>query len=91
MSGAASDPAPYYRHHVFCCTNERPEGHHRGCCAAKDIEFRTWAAEIKLRAERMAGEMLAGAAERGFEHLFQPGTNVTPSVVHVSPLVERGW
>lgn len=22
----------FYRHHVFCCTNKRPEGHERGCC-----------------------------------------------------------
>jgi len=29
------DPAPYYRVHVFCCTNVRPEGHPRGCCSAK--------------------------------------------------------
>lgn len=26
---------PYYRVHVFCCTNERPAGHPRGCCMAK--------------------------------------------------------
>ncbi len=27
-----TDPPPYYRLHVFCCTNERPPGHPRGCC-----------------------------------------------------------
>jgi len=27
------DPEPYYRVHVFCCTNERPENHPRGSCA----------------------------------------------------------
>lgn len=32
------DPAPYYRVHVFCCTNTRPEGHPRGSCAAKGSE-----------------------------------------------------
>jgi len=31
-----ADPPPYYRRHVFCCTNVRAEGHPRGCCAAKD-------------------------------------------------------
>jgi (2Fe-2S) ferredoxin len=25
-----------YQVHVFCCVNERPEGHRRGCCAAKN-------------------------------------------------------
>jgi len=29
------DPPPYYRAHVFCCTNERPAKHPRGSCAAK--------------------------------------------------------
>jgi len=32
------DPAPYYRLHVFCCTNERPPGHPRGCCKEKGAE-----------------------------------------------------
>lgn len=40
MSGQndAGDPAPYYCRHVFMCTNHRPDGHPRGCCAAKDAE-----------------------------------------------------
>lgn len=25
----------FYRLHVFCCTNERPEKHQRGSCAAR--------------------------------------------------------
>lgn len=29
------DPAPYYRAHVFVCTNEREPGHPRGCCREK--------------------------------------------------------
>jgi (2Fe-2S) ferredoxin len=29
------DPAAFYRCHVFCCMNERPEGHPRGCCKEK--------------------------------------------------------
>src|SRR5262245_32356821 len=33
-----SDPAPYYQTHVFCCTNRRPPGHVRGCCAEKNSE-----------------------------------------------------
>ena len=33
-----SDPAPYYQTHVFCCVNERPEGHPRGCCKGKGSE-----------------------------------------------------
>lgn len=34
----ASDPPPFYRLHVFCCTNKRPPGHERGCCADKGSE-----------------------------------------------------
>jgi (2Fe-2S) ferredoxin len=34
----AGDPSLYYRRHVFCCTNERPAGHPRGCCKAKGSE-----------------------------------------------------
>lgn len=44
------DPAPYYRCHVFCCTNERPAGHPRGCCADKDsVKLRTY---LKNRAQQ---------------------------------------
>ncbi len=25
----------FYRLHVFCCTNQRPEGHPRGSCASR--------------------------------------------------------
>ena len=32
------DPAPYYEAHVFCCVNERPAGHPRGCCKSKGAE-----------------------------------------------------
>jgi len=29
------DPAFVYEVHVFCCTNQRPNTHRRGCCASK--------------------------------------------------------
>lgn len=32
------DPSPYYQAHVFCCVNERPAGHPRGCCKNKGSE-----------------------------------------------------
>lgn len=28
----------FYNQHVFCCTNRRPPGHKRGCCAEKNAE-----------------------------------------------------
>ncbi len=27
-----------YRAHIFCCTNERPDGHARGCCKSRGAE-----------------------------------------------------
>jgi (2Fe-2S) ferredoxin len=32
------DPPLYFQHHVFCCTNERPAGHKRGCCKSRGSE-----------------------------------------------------
>ncbi len=28
----------YFQKHIFCCTNVRPPGHRRGCCAEKGAE-----------------------------------------------------
>ncbi len=33
-----ADPPMYYEAHVFVCTNRRPDGHPRGCCAAGGSE-----------------------------------------------------
>jgi (2Fe-2S) ferredoxin len=33
--GKGGDPPLFFERHVFCCTNVRPEGHERGCCAGK--------------------------------------------------------
>ena len=43
---------PYYRTHVFCCTNERQSGHARGCCADKGA--------ARLRAHLKARVKLGG-------------------------------
>lgn len=52
----AGDPAPYYQAHVFCCVNERPDGHPRGCCKGKGAEkLRNY---LKARAKELGlGEM----------------------------------
>ena len=48
---AAQDPAPYYRRHVFCCINERPDGHPRGCCLEKGaVRLRNY---MKARAKEL--------------------------------------
>lgn len=38
MTSQIFDPPLYYRAHLFVCTNQRPPGHKRGCCAGKDSE-----------------------------------------------------
>lgn len=35
MRRRADDPPLVYEAHIFCCINERPTGHLRGCCASK--------------------------------------------------------
>ena len=41
----------YYRLHVFCCTNQRPETHPRGSCAARgSVKLRDY---MKARAKEL--------------------------------------
>lgn len=48
---AGENPAAYYRLHVFCCTNERPAGHPRGCCKEKNsVKLRNF---MKARAKEL--------------------------------------
>jgi (2Fe-2S) ferredoxin len=35
VAAQESGQKPFYRHHVFCCVNERPEGNARGCCKGR--------------------------------------------------------
>jgi len=60
------DPAPYYKCHVFVCTNQRPEGHPRGCCLDKgSVELRTYMKE-KAKAMGLEGVRVnaAGCLDR---------------------------
>lgn len=41
----------YYTSHIFCCTNQRPPGHERGCCADKGSE------RLRIYMKRKAKEM----------------------------------
>ena len=50
------DPKPYYEAHVFCCTNRRPAGHPRGCCAERD-------------GEALRGHMKSRAKELGLKNV----------------------
>ena len=49
MSGER--PPLFYRCHVFCCVNERPEGHTRGSCARRNaVRLRDY---MKARAKEL--------------------------------------
>lgn len=51
---AENDPAAFYRCHVFCCMNERPPGHERGCCKEKGaVRLRNY---LKARAKELGLE-----------------------------------
>ncbi|MCU0837553.1 MAG: (2Fe-2S) ferredoxin domain-containing protein [Rhodospirillales bacterium] len=51
MSALPGDPRPFYRCHVFCCTNERPAGHGRGSCARRgSVKLRDY---MKARAKEL--------------------------------------
>ncbi len=52
--GSNQDPEDYYRSHMFFCTNERPDGHPRGCCAGKgSVRIRNY---MKARAKELGLE-----------------------------------
>ncbi len=56
----------YFRTHIFCCTNQRPPGHKRGCCADKGAEklrnyMKSRAKELGLKGIRVNG---AGCLDR---------------------------
>ncbi len=48
------DPNPFFKTHVFVCTNRRPDGHKRGSCAAKGSE--AMRAYMKVRAKELGLE-----------------------------------
>jgi len=60
------DPKPYYEAHVFCCTNRRPAGHPRGCCAEKGSEELRDYMKDKARALGLKGMRInnAGCLDR---------------------------
>src|SRR5439155_27382044 len=53
---------PPYRHHVFICTNRRPEGNPKGSCAAKGSEAVKDRFKEELHARGLKGEVRANAA-----------------------------
>lgn len=62
--------SPYFKHHVFCCTNQRPDGHERGSCAAKGSEklrnyMKDKAKQLGLPSTRINGAGCLDRCEHG--------------------------
>lgn len=60
------DPKPYYRIHVFACTNRRPEGNPRGSCAGRGSEDLRDYMKARVRQLELAGVRInnAGCLDR---------------------------
>jgi (2Fe-2S) ferredoxin len=64
------DPPLFFEAHVFVCCNRRPEGHHRGSCAAKGSEklrdyMKARAKELGIPAIRVNTSMCLDRCELG--------------------------
>lgn len=66
MDNGSCDQKPYFKRHVFCCGNERPAGHPRGCCKEKGgVDLRNYlkarVSEMKIDSTRVN---MAGCLDR---------------------------
>lgn len=76
-AGAADGLRPYYRCHVFCCVNERPEGHPRGsCCKRGSVRLRNYmkarAKELGLKGVRINASGCLDRCENGPTMVIYP-------------------
>ena len=66
----AGDPPAFYEAHVFCCVNERPEGHPRGSCKRKGSEklrdyMKVRAKELGIKNVRINSSLCLDRCELG--------------------------
>jgi (2Fe-2S) ferredoxin len=76
-AGGEGDPPLYYRVHVFCCVNERPPDHPRGCCLAKGSQelrdyMKARAKDLKLRNVRINASGCLDRCELGPTMVIYP-------------------
>ena len=67
----------FYKEHVFCCTNQRPEGHPAGCCHSKGNErlrnyMKRRAQELGLKDVRVNGAGCLGRCDKGPAMVIYP-------------------
>lgn len=75
---AAQEIRPYFRCHVFCCVNERPEGHPSGsCCRRGSVRLRNYmkarAKELGLEGVRINAAGCLDRCEHGPTMVIYPG------------------
>lgn len=66
MNNHSDAQKPYFERHIFCCGNERPAGHPRGCCKERGgVELRNYmkarVSELKVEGVRVN---MAGCLDR---------------------------
>ena len=79
-----TETAQFYRAHLFCCTNRRPDGHKSGCCASKGSEdlrnyMKKRAKEMGMDDVRINGAGCLGRCENG------PTVVIYPEGIWYSP------
>ncbi len=57
-----NDPPLFYETHVFICTNRRPDGHERGCCASKGSEKIKDYMKVRAKEEKIPNIRINAAA-----------------------------
>ncbi len=77
MSGEAVGRELFYDCHVFCCVNERPEGHPRGsCCRRGSVRLRNYmkarAKELGLEGVRINASLCLDRCELGPTMVIYP-------------------
>ncbi len=70
-----------FRHHVFVCENQRPEGDPRGCCRAKGSPAIREALKAELKKRGLQGLVRANAAGCLDACAFGPSIVVYPEGV----------
>ena len=73
----AGDPPAFYEAHVFCCVNERPEGHPRGSCKRKGSEklrdyMKVRAKELGIKNVRINSSLCLDRCELGPTMVIYP-------------------
>ena len=74
--------------HIFVCTNERPAGHPRGCCLAKNSEALVQAFKIELARAGLQADVRAQRAGCLDTCEYGPSVVIYPDNIWYGPVQE---